>query len=240
MEIKRITIIGQGNVATHLSEVLAISGFDIYNVNSRTLANLRSDSDLYIISVSDDAIKDVLLKMPKLPGIVAHTSGSVSIEVLSGSADRFGVFYPLQTFTKNIKLKYDEIPFFIEGSNESVTEMLKTVALSISPKVYDADSQRRKCIHVASVFACNYVNHLWTIADEILKQQGLSIEVLFPLIDATVDKMHHLSPEKSQTGPAVRGDISIINSHLNYLEKSDDIKKIYEILANSILRKYNK
>ena len=236
MEINRITIIGQGNVATHLTNVFTLLGYEIHNVNSRTLDNLPSDSDLYVISVSDDAIKGVAARLPKISGIVVHTSGSVSMDVLSEYADRFGVFYPLQTFTKNVKLKYDEIPFFIEGSDGYVVEQLKTVAKSISPKVYDADSQRRKCIHIASVFACNYVNHLWTIADEILSKEGLSIEILLPLIDATVEKIHHISPKKSQTGPAVRGDISIINSHLNYLNNTSDVQKIYEILANRILK----
>lgn len=238
MEIEQITIVGQGNVGTHLYKALISVSYDVDIINSRSLYNIRNNSELYILAVSDDSIDDVASKLSSVNGIIVHTSGSKSIDVLSKYSTKCGVFYPLQTFTKNVELNYSEIPFFIEGSDLEVVCALKKVANKISKLVYDADSERRKRLHVASVFACNYVNHMWTIADEILKNDGLSINVLYPLIEETINKIHKITPYESQTGPAVRQDMSVIESHLNFLSDNDDTYNIYKTLSNSIINKH--
>ena len=201
----KVSVIGTGNVGTHLCVALSDKVDELVSVNSRTLEDLPLDSDIYILSVSDRAISDVAARMPAVRGIVAHTSGSIPMDVLTPYTDRAGVFYPLQTFTKWSDLDYARIPIFVEGSSESVSEKLMDLGSLFSDRLYIADSALRKKLHIASVLACNYVNHLWTKADELLHDEGLSIDILMPLIDAAVDKLHRMPPAEAQTGPASRG-----------------------------------
>lgn len=232
----KISIIGGGNVATHLCVALSDKADEVVMVNSRTLEDLPEDSDIYIISVSDRAIAEVASRLPELPGIVAHTSGSVPMDVLSPYAKRYGVFYPLQTFTKWVDLDYSRIPVFIEGSDKSVATALTSLASLFTTHIHAADSILRKKLHVASVFACNYVNRLWTIADELLAADGLSLEVMRPLIDATVEKIHRLPPAEAQTGPASRGDRPVVEEHLKMLEGTP-YQEIYRLLADDIMNR---
>lgn len=235
----KITIIGGGNVATHLCVALSDKADEVISVSSRTLEDLPEDSNLYIIAVSDSAIAEVAGRLPRLDGVVAHTSGSVPMETLADCAERYGVFYPLQTFTKWSDLDYTRIPVFIEGSDTTAVRTLTEAASCFTTHIRTADSEARKRLHLASVFACNYVNHLWTIADRLLAADGLSIEILRPLIEATVEKIRHLPPAQAQTGPASRGDTGIIQSHLAMLADTP-CHDIYKLLAESILHERNK
>lgn len=239
--MKQITIIGTGNVATHLCVALAGKADELISVSSRTLEDLPPDSDIYILAVKDDAIAEVVAnvaaRLGKITGILAHTSGSVPMDVLAPYASRIGVFYPLQTFSKDADLEYSQIPVFVEGCDSGIEAELKGLAALFTSHLYTADSDRRRILHIASVFACNYVNHLWDIADDILCEEGLSLEVLFPLIKATAAKITRMSPHDAQTGPAVRGDKSVMLKHLDMLDESDDAK-IYRLLGNSILTEY--
>lgn len=239
MDINSIAIIGQGNVASHLSVAFRNSNVNICPINSRNLINFPIDRDLYIISVSDDAIEDVASRMPDVKGVVVHTSGSRPMEILKKYFDNYGVFYPLQTFTKGVKLDYSQIPFFIEGSTEEVSNALCKLSNLISLNVYVANSELRRKLHIASVFACNYVNHLWAIADDLLKESGLSLNVLYPLINATKEKITGISPYDAQTGPAVRNDRSVIDSHLALLADKPDLQHIYLELAEHIINRHN-
>ncbi len=232
--IQKIAIVGQGNVGWHLSRMLK-DKFELYEVNSRTIDNFPDQCDLCIICVKDDSISEVANKIPKFGGILVHTSGSKSIELLEGVADRYGVFYPLQTFTKGKALNYSEIPFFLEGSDDEVLNQLKSVASVVSDKIYEANSDRRRRLHIASVFACNYVNHLWKIADDILCEDGISLDVLHPLIEETVNKIKHFRPSDAQTGPAVREDIAVLDAHINFLSNNLPLRDIYTLLAKSII-----
>lgn len=235
--MKRITVIGEGNVGIHLCIALAGTADEVINVSSRTLDELPLDSDIYLIAVSDHAIEEVASRLPLLDGIVAHTSGSISIDVLK-RFNRYGVFYPLQTFTKGVELDYTRIPVFIEGSDTAVSgELMGTAALFTSHLHY-ADSNLRQRLHIASVFACNYTNHLWYIADTILNNEGLTLDVLRPLIEATVEKLQYITPLKAQTGPAVRRDIKVLEQHQQALSDTP-YEKIYKILAESILNTHN-
>ena len=230
----KVSVIGTGNVGTHLCVALSDKVDELVSVNSRTLEDLPLDSDIYILSVSDRAISDVAARMPAVRGIVAHTSGSIPMDVLTPYTDRAGVFYPLQTFTKWSDLDYARIPIFVEGSSESVSEKLMDLGSLFSDRLYIVDSALRKKLHIASVLACNYVNHLWTKADELLHDEGLSIDILMPLIDAAVDKLHRMPPAEAQTGPASRGDTIVLEEHLRMLEGSP-MHEIYKLLANSII-----
>lgn len=235
MKRLKVAIIGQGNVAWHLEKMLTMADVESVKINSRTFSGFEADCDLYLISVSDDVIPEIAVKLSGVNGAIAHTSGSVPINVLKKYSDKSGVFYPLQTFTKGVILDYSKIPFFIEASTEDVRQLLTFLANSLSDKVFYADSSVRKRLHIASVFACNYANHLWNIADKILKEDDMSISVLMPLIEATIEKLKYLSPSEAQTGPASRGDDKIINSHIDFLSDRPQIREIYKMIANDIL-----
>lgn len=229
-----ITIIGQGNVGTHLCVALSDAVDELISISSRTLEDLPLDSDAYLIAVSDDAIEEVAAHLPKLNGIVAHTSGSKSIDILSKYFNRYGVFYPLQTFTKYSDLNYSQIPVFIEGSDTAVTTELMRIASLFTSHIHRADSALRRRLHVSAVLACNYTNHLWYLADSLLQRDGLSLEILRPLIDATIEKLRYLSPADAQTGPAARGDMDTIQAHMEELANTT-YGSIYKLLAESIL-----
>ncbi|MCM1369872.1 MAG: DUF2520 domain-containing protein [Candidatus Amulumruptor caecigallinarius] len=231
-----IDIIGSGNVATHLIE--AFSGkADVNHVRARSLDGLRNDCDLYIICVPDAYIADVSKRMPKVSGITAHTSGSIPIEGIDGKHSRRGVFYPLQTFTKNIDTDITEVPFLIEGESRATTEKLKQFASLVSSKIYDADSETRKHIHVASVIGCNFVNHLWRLAADYLRQHGLEFGLIHPLMKETLRKAMMNNPADVQTGPAARKDFNVIKEHEKLLAYDSELYDIYKKITESIISK---
>ena len=190
---KRIVVIGSGNVATHLALALCKKGYDILQVYSRQLANAETlanrvggvavdsiadivdNADFYFISVKDDAIADIVssLKIQNPDAVVAHTAGSVPLSVLSSKVANSAVFYPMQTFTKSRELDFSVIPCFIEASDAETFSKIKVVAESISNRVVEADSARRKTMHLAAVFACNMVNHCYHLAEKILADDNL-------------------------------------------------------------------
>ncbi|MDE7412198.1 MAG: DUF2520 domain-containing protein [Muribaculaceae bacterium] len=235
----KINIIGRGRVATHLRTAL-LNHADIVMVNPHTLEYLDSEADLTLISVSDNAIQEIIHKLPEMKGIVAHTSGSTDINVFRDSnIKKYGVFYPLQTFSFDKSLVYSEIPFFIEGSDHITENKLMEYAGLISPKIRTSNSSDRKNLHIASVFSCNFVNHLWVLADEYLTKNGLQFSDLLPLLEETVNKIKSLSPWKAQTGPAVRNDTAIIDNHIEALNDDPDLQSLYSILSRSISNSHN-
>lgn len=231
----RINIIGRGNVATHLMK--AFSGkAECQSVNPHTLENLDPNADITLISVSDNAIAEVAAKLKGLHGIVAHTSGTIPLSLVAEimPSTECGVFYPMQTFSKETELDYCKIPFFIEGKSEATEKALMHAASLISENVRIADSAKRKALHIGAVLSCNFANHLWTLADNYLKCNGIDFKDMLPLIDETTRKIHNLSPQEAQTGPAVRRDLNVIENHLHALEKYPVIQKIYKDLTDSI------
>lgn len=237
-KLLKVDIIGQGNVAFHLAKALGDKA-DVESVNSHTLAEKRKDAHITLIAVADSAIEEVASRLGDVRGVVAHTSGSTSAEVLS-KFDEFGVFYPLQTFSRNISLDYDEIPFFTEGNSPQCEELLRRLALLISPTVRHADSGQRKAMHIAAVFACNFANHLWAIADSLLADNGMEFDLLRPLVKETLRKTELHSPAECQTGPAARGDLGIIREHEASLSTMPQIQQIYHLLSESIAHNYYK
>lgn len=240
----KIDIIGRGNVASHLKKAFA-SKSDVNIVNPHTLSDLREDSDLYLISVKDDAIPIVAKKLKarvSKDSIVAHTSGTTPLSALNGVCRNTGVFYPLQTFSKDVELKYSEIPIFIEGNSKRVEKLLKDSASLISKRVSMADSGKRRDLHIASVFCCNFTNHLWTLADEYLTKHGLDFKTLLPLIMETTRKASVSGPASSQTGPAVRHDQGILDAHCRRLEEEmePELQDIYSLLSLSIMSHHPK
>ncbi len=256
--IKTCVVIGSGNVATHLAtalapyvEILQIFSRDI--LHARELADRISSScvatndvteicpnaDLYLMSVADDSIASLLQQIPCLnnDGIWVHTSGSVGVDVFVELRGHFGVFYPLQTFSKHKAVDMKSVPFFIEGSSSFVEKCLLDLAGKISDNVRLLNSEGRRRLHVAAVFACNFVNYMWVVADRQLRLCGTDIHALDPLLKETMEKITTLSPAEAQTGPARRGDKHIIDSHIKML--SGDDAQLYEILSNQIYKTYH-
>lgn len=255
----RTVIIGSGNVASSLAPALEAAGAaDIVAVFSPTPghaeslasqlrharaitepADLPADADVYLMAVSDDAISRLASELHPVPSALwMHTSGGVDASALVPLSSRYGVFYPLQTFSKGVKVDMTEVPFFLEASGEADLELARAMALKVSPKVYEADGAVRARMHAAAVFGCNFVNHLWAIADDILRREtGTDISVLKPLLQETLRKAMEVRPADAQTGPARRGDRGVISRHQNLLQP--DEARLYGILSEHILNYYN-
>ncbi|MDE6578545.1 MAG: DUF2520 domain-containing protein, partial [Muribaculaceae bacterium] len=165
-------------------------------------------------------------------------SGSIPATVLQNKADRYGVCYPMQTFTKGVDMDYSSIPFFVEGDTDQTLSALKSLAALISESVMEADSEKRRLLHLASVFACNFTNHLIHIADTLLQEKGMDYKVLLPLIRQTVNKLSSASPAESQTGPAARNDLTVVNRHLEMLEDKPQLRNIYKEITDSIITQH--
>ena len=253
----KIVFIGAGNVATHLSLVLQQSGCSILQVYSKTklsasvlgeklqvpysisFSEINVNADVYIFSVKDSVLIDCIKEMPKVKGIFVHTAGSVPLSVFEGFTNRSGVLYPLQTFSKNRKISFAEIPIFIEASNKEDENLLCELSHLISKNINVLTSEKRKYLHLSAVFACNFVNHIYNLASQILKEQNLSFDYLLPLIRETAAKIEEMTPREAQTGPAVRYDKSIIQKHLNMLPDEKN-KQLYEMLTESIYEDFMK
>jgi predicted short-subunit dehydrogenase-like oxidoreductase (DUF2520 family) len=224
-----VLLVGKGNVATHLyTAFLKADGISVKQISSRKLENV-TPADVTIIAVSDDVIAEVSSKIKNT--FVVHTSGSVSLNDLKNNSNK-GVFYMLQTFSKDKEVDFSEIPFCLEATNEKEYQLLERLAKSIGIKIYTINSEQRKTLHVAAVFVNNFTNHLFKIGNDICKENYIPFEILQPLIKETFLKIQSLSPEKAQTGPAIRKDKKTIKNHLNLLNTGQ--QEIYNILTKSI------
>lgn len=231
----KIAIIGSGNLASHLMKAFREANQETCHINSRSLQDFPTDCEVYFLAVSDKAVQEVSDRLSRVEGIIAHTAGSVDIEVLKAHKNR-GVFYPLQTFSKGAELRYKEIPIFIEANSKEGLEVLRSAATLISDRVEEAENEKRRRIHLAAVFASNFSNLLFDVADSLMRDMDLNIDILYPLIEQTVEKLKIMSPFESQTGPAMRGDSEVIKSHENMLQSKPDYLKIYKILTAHIMR----
>jgi predicted short-subunit dehydrogenase-like oxidoreductase (DUF2520 family) len=244
----KVVVIGSGNVAQHLITVFEQSGnvelVQAYARHPEHIAHLLpaskitgdaehlAEADVYIIAVTDDAIADVSAQLPFEGRLVLHTSGSVAMEQLSANHRR-GVFYPLQTFSKNKAVDFKQVPLCIEAENEADLQLLEQLASTISDNVYHISSGQRQALHVAAVFVSNFTNHMYTLGSDICRENNISFDILKPLIQETAAKVMELEPAQAQTGPAVRHDEATIQRHLDFLEDENQ-KAIYKLLTDSI------
>jgi len=247
-----IVLLGSGNVATQLGRALVTQGETVIQVYSQNpehaktladelhaegvseIAGLVLNADLYIIAVKDDAIETVAAGLIQVEGLVVHTSGATDIGVLRKFLPRIGVFYPLQTFSKAKHLTFEAIPVCIEANREDDLQLLIKLAGKLSKSVHLLNGEKRKVLHLAAVFACNFPNHLFALANQVLSQNGLDFNIIKPLIAETTDKVMVNLPKDVQTGPAVRNDEQTMNTHLAMLTDLPDLQEIYQTLSNSI------
>ena len=224
-----VLIVGNGNVATHLYTRLEKEDDILLNkINSRNINNIPK-SDVTILAVSDDAICEVSKKIDN--SFVVHTSGSMPLNELKNNS-RKGVFYMLQTFTKDKSVDFSQIPFCLEAENKEDYQVLESLSKMLSKRVYSISSEQRKILHVAAVFVNNFTNHLFKIGNDICKENNVPFEILHPLIQETAIKILSVSPEEAQTGPAKRNDEKTIKNHLTLLNQKQ--QEIYNILTDAI------
>ncbi|MCB0706202.1 MAG: DUF2520 domain-containing protein [Saprospiraceae bacterium] len=252
----QIVIIGAGKLASQLAPALSRSEhvkiLQVLNRNVKKAKELASkcaaaytdsieqihkEADLYIIAVSDSVIVEVASKiqgvLPKNK-LVVHTSGATPSTVLSPFFERYGVFYPLQTFSRSKEADFQEIPLLLDASQNSDLEFLETLAKEITLKIYRISDEERARVHLAAVFACNFSNYNYSIAQKLLAEKGLAFDLIRPLILETARLAQEFNPEQIQTGPAIRKDQPTIDRHLEALEFRPEWRTLYEQLTEAI------
>lgn len=249
----KIVLIGAGNLATHLGKALHAAGHDMVQVFSRTMqsaetlaslldaepltdmAQVRDDADVYIFSVKDSALEQLISQLcGGEKKVFLHTAGSMPMSVFRGKALHYGVLYPMQTFSKQREVDFSIIPCFIEANDEFALKQIEGLAGQISHRVFQLSSEDRKYLHLSAVFACNFANHCYAASQELLQQHGIPFDVMLPLIDETAAKIHGMTPKEAQTGPAVRYDENVIGKQIQLLENQPYFQKIYDSMSKSI------
>lgn len=254
----KVVFIGSGNVATHLAQKFQSIGINVSQIYSRTSTNaealaklvgatfttemseIETDADYYFYALNDNSLKRFLSKFDLPNAIHLHTAGSISIRIFEKYSTKYGVFYPLQTFSKNKEIDFSTIPICIEASSSEIQLKLEELAKLLTKNVYLTNSEQRKKIHLAAVFACNFTNYMYDMASVILEDAGVSFEIIKPLIKETADKVMTLPPFNAQTGPAVRYDENTIDKHLELLKSQSELKKIYKLLTTDINKRHQK
>ena len=249
----KIALIGSGRLATQLGMAMKAAGHDVLQVYSRTEANARSlalllqttyttsltsvthDAQLYVVALTDAVLEDALATLcpDRKDKVFVHTAGSMPMDVFAGKAVHYGVFYPMQTFSKERNVDFSKIPVFVEYQDSIAKTCIENLAFSLSTHVYNLTSEGRRHLHLSAVFACNFSNHMYDVCARVLARKGIPFEVMLPLIDETARKVHALTPREAQTGPAVRYDQTVMQRHLDLLE-DEDLKQIYNLLSQHI------
>ena len=270
----KIVLIGAGNLATHLGKALHAAGHDMVQVFSRTMqsaetlaslldaepltdiAQVRDDADVYIFSVKDSALVQLVAQLCRHEAdglgedgavnalrkakkgeherVFLHTAGSMPMSVFKGMAQHYGVLYPMQTFSKQREVDFSIIPCFVEANDEFAQKQIEGMVREISGRVYELSSEDRKYLHLSAVFACNFANHCYAISQELLEEHGIPFDVMLPLINETAAKVHEMKPKDAQTGPAVRYDENVIGKQSKLLENHPHFKKVYDSMSKSI------
>lgn len=252
----RLVMLGSGNVATHLARAAASAGIEVCQVISRGMDNARRladefpgcaaatdpaqavpDADFYIIAATDSATEAIAARLPQTSGLIVHTSGSVPLDAMRRATanSAVGVLYPLQTFSRSAQVDVSQVPFFIEGADETTLAEVEKLGRLLSSRVYRADSETRGYLHVAGVLSNNFVNLLLSMTHDLLKQRNLPLDVVRPLLELTVDKAMSMDPRQAQTGPATRGDTATMERHESLLP--DDDAEIYRLLSQAIINR---
>jgi predicted short-subunit dehydrogenase-like oxidoreductase (DUF2520 family) len=254
-----VSFIGSGNLAWNLALALDNTDFAVREVYSRNashaaelVGNLysgevmttpdfsNSPSRIFIMAVPDDAIEDLARAIALPPNsILVHTSGSQPLSALGyAPTPKIGVFYPLQTFTKGKRVDFEDVPFFVESEDSETEKVLMAMGKAISKKVFRISSEDRKALHVAAVFASNFTNHMLYIAQQVMKDNKLKFDWLKPLVAETLNKSLAIGPDKAQTGPARRGDLEILDRHLEFLQGNQPVAEIYKVVSQHIVDTY--
>ena len=253
MQINSVTIIGTGNVATHLGKAFLKAGIQINAVAGRdlnkaaALAQILNDtqavllrdtlpvSDAYIIAVKDDAIFEVAKLIGQVDRLLVHCSGATEGNVLDIKGNAYGVLWPMQTLTKNNDIDLGQTLIAVSGSDSKVEAALQQLAGKITSRLVAVTEEQRAMLHLTAVFINNYTNHMFVMAEKLLQAYQLDFNLFIPLIDEHINKLKTMSATQLQTGPASRGDMVTLNKHRNMLKQFPEIQQLYDTLAQSIL-----
>lgn len=235
----KIIIIGRGNVACNLEQAFRKKNVPVQMVSSREGLDVLPQADVYIYAVKDDALAEVVNQVHVTHhALHLHTSGSLPLSVFGADKPHAGIFYPFQTFSKQHLIEdFSTVPVFIEARGIDDVSGIYSLAQIITSRIYEASQSERERLHVAGVFASNFTNLMYGMAADMLRGTHIPFSALLPLIDETANKVHTLTPLEAQTGPARRGDESIIAKHESILP-SRDLKDLYHILTNFIRSRY--
>lgn len=253
-----IVFVGSGRVATHLAKALYAGGHRITAVYSRTIASaevlanevnalptnridaLPQKADVFILSVKDSVLKDVITELEKgrEQQFFLHTAGSIPMSVF-GSHLHCGVFYPMQTFSKEKAVDFSRVHIFIEGCDAESLNLARKIAETLSTNVHELSSSERRYLHLAAVFACNFANHCYALSAQILEAHGLPFESMLPLIMETAEKVESVHPREAQTGPASRRDENVMDAQKALLTDNPRMQQIYDIMSKSIIDTLN-
>jgi len=249
-----IAFIGTGRVANQLAPALQAQGVEIHGVygrnaseaskladrlKSRLIEDLSAPirADLLLLTVSDDAIKEVSERLdPGYKGLVAHTSGAVPMAAISNKHRR-AVFYPLQSFSHDKKIVWENVPFCLEAETEDDLNGLGELAELLSSRIHLLSSAQRKSLHLAAVFANNFANLMIELSEDLLEKSDIDRTILHPLILETANKVLMQSAKVSQTGPAARGDLETLEMHRKLLGEDNTYREIYDRLTEEIYRR---
>ncbi len=248
----KTVLVGSGNVATHIAFAIKAAGLTIVQIWSKhfenanilaqqvqanaisDLCDVDKDADYCIIAIKDDAISDITKALVGFKGIIIHTSGSVNLNVFGNDFEKYGVLYPLQTFSINKAVDFNEIPICIEANAPDVLKSIYQLAKKLSKNVIEVNSEKRKILHLAAVFACNFTNHLYSLSLDLLAAHNLEFDMIRPLILETATKVQNELPRDVQTGPAIRMDEQTLKKHEELLLKQPQLLNIYQTLSESI------
>jgi predicted short-subunit dehydrogenase-like oxidoreductase (DUF2520 family) len=249
----KLIIMGAGNLAWHLGPALRDAGYPILQVFSRTELSARAlaerldaawttdpgqltaDADILLFCLPDRVIPELLcrVELKKRPMMV-HTAGSVPADVFKGICVEYGVLYPFMTFSKDRSMDFRSVPVCIEGNTPACTDILEKMAGRISNRISRMNSEERKILHLAGVFACNFSNHMYHLSQELLTSHGMDFNIVKPLITETASKVILMDPEEAQTGPASRKDSEVVSSHIELLNDHPELQKLYTFVSDSI------
>lgn len=258
VSIMKIVLVGAGNLATCLGRALMTAQHEILQVYSRTIASaealadivngqavndlslLTDAAELYILSLKDNVLEEIIPQVCQGRGakVFIHTAGSMPLSCFKGFAQHYGVFYPMQTFSKSRTVDFHEIPVFLESNDEETRSIMASFARSLSDRVYYLETEKRKYLHLSAVWACNFVNHCYMMASDILQNHDIPFSVMLPLIDETARKVHSVAPRTAQTGPAIRYDENVINKQLELMSEDELGKRLYQLMSESIHERF--
>lgn len=250
----KVCLIGAGRLATNLGKALVRGGHTITQVYSRTkesagklatlvggefvdnIGEIDNRADIYIFAIKDDALRELVPQVSRniKEKVFCHTAGSMPLDIFQETVCHYGVFYPLQTFSKTREMDFSNIPCFLETNDQTAYSMLHALAKTVSNRIYDLSSEERKYLHLAAVFACNFVNHCYSLSGEVLAAHGLPFDVMLPLIEETARKAGEMSPLEAQTGPAVRYDENVIKAQTDLLNHEPYLQEVYRLLSSGI------
>ena len=252
-------MIGAGNLATQLARSLPAAGHEVVQVYSRSresaellagrmgceavteLADVRPDADVYVLAVKDSVLSQLVAALPQCgdDSVLVHTAGSMPMDLFASRSEHYGVFYPMQTFSKQRDVDFRQIPAFVESSDAFSHDVRCALASSLCDRVVEMSTEDRRYLHLAAVWACNFVDHCYDITSEVLSSHGIPFDVMLPLIDETARKVHELTPKQAQTGPAVRYDTNVMDRHIDLMAGEPQLQQLYKALSESIHNRFS-